>query len=92
MKFYDEAKPLYIEMDASVVELGAALLQTGSGMSCFRDEASDYGILRPIAITSKSLFSAEKRCNIEREALGIKYGLKFWSLLLCNRGEYNHKS
>ena len=34
MKFYHETKPLYIETDASGVDLGAALLQTRSNTSC----------------------------------------------------------
>ena len=58
-EFYDKTKPPDIEMDASGVKLGTALLQTRSGMSCSRDEAPDHSILRPIAFVSKSLSSIE---------------------------------
>ena len=77
MEFYYETKPLYREMDASRVDLGATLLQTRNGTNCPGDEAPDNSKLRPIACTSKSLSRAEKRfSNIEREALGILYGLE----------------
>ena len=57
--------------------LGAALLQTRSNTSCHRNEVPDNSILRPIAFTSKSLTGTEKKySNIEREALGILYGLE----------------
>ena len=59
MKFYDDTKPLYIEVDACGVGLGeAALLKTRSGISCPRDEAPDNSILSPIAFVRKSLASA----------------------------------
>ena len=61
MKFYDETQPLYLEIDVSVVGLGAALLQTRNGTSCSRDEVPDSSILRPIVFVSKSLSSTEKR-------------------------------
>ena len=42
-----------------------------------RDEAAEKCILRPIAFTSKSLSSTEKRYhNIEREGLDVPYGLE----------------
>ena len=57
--------------------MGAALLQPRDNMSCHRDEVQDNGILRPIAFASKSLNGAENRySSIEREALGILYGLE----------------
>ena len=72
MEFYDETKPLHLEMDAS----NTTLLQTRDG-TCPKDIAPDNTILRPIAFVSKSLTSAEQRySNIEREALGISHGLK----------------
>ena len=40
MKFYDEMKPLYLETDASVIGLGATLLQTRDGMTCTRQHHS----------------------------------------------------
>ena len=77
MKFYDETKPLYIEMDAYGVGMGAALIQTRCGTSCARDEAPDNSILRHTACMSKSLSSTEERySNIERETLGRLYGLE----------------
>ena len=94
MKFYDETKPLHIERDASGVGLGAGQLQIRSGTSHARDETPDNSILRPIIFVSKSLSSAEKRYSkIERQTLGILYGLKkFHQYMLCKRGEYNHRS
>ena len=90
MKFYDETKPIYIETDASKVQLGAAILQTRDTMSCHRDDMLDNSILRPIAFTSKSFTGVEKRySNIKRGALGILYGLEK-SLLLFKEGNYNH--
>ena len=37
MKFYDDTKPLYLETDASGVDLGAALLQLHNNTACQRD-------------------------------------------------------
>ena len=72
VKFYYETQPLHLETDVSVVRLGAALLQSRSGISCPRDKAPENSILRPIMFASKSLSSAERRySNIERETLGI---------------------
>ena len=63
--------------DVSGVGLGAALLQTKFNMSCHRDEVPDDSILRPTAFSSKSLTGAEEKySNIERESLGILYGLE----------------
>ena len=46
-------------------------------MTCHRHEVPDNSILRPIAFASKSLTGEEKRySNIDREALGILYGLE----------------
>ena len=76
MKFFDKTIPLYLETDASRIGLGTALLQTRDGMTCPKDTAPDNIILRPIALASKSLTSAERRySNIKREALGILHGL-----------------
>ena len=52
MKFSDKTNPLSIEMDASGVGLGVALLQTRNNTSCAKDEAPD---------NSKILTGAEKR-------------------------------
>ena len=76
MKCYDETQPLYLETDASGARLGAALIQTRSSTSCPRDKAPDNSILSPIMFASKNTSSMERRySNIERQALGILYGL-----------------
>ena len=59
MKFYDDTKPLYLETDASGIDLGAALLQLRDNMGCQKDTALDNTILCPIAFVSKSLTGAE---------------------------------
>ena len=94
MKFYDKTQPLYLETDVSGVGLGTALLHTRNGIRCPIDKEPDNSILRPIAFMSKSLSSIERRySNIKREALGTLFRLmKFPLLLLCQRGEYNHRS
>ena len=61
LRYYDNTKPLILQVDASQRGLGAALLQ-------------DNG---PIAFSSKSLTETEGRyTNIEREMLGIVFGLE----------------
>ena len=64
MKFYEETKPLYIEMDASGVGLGATLLQTRNNTSCPKDKVPDNSTLRSIEFASKSLTGAEKRYTV----------------------------
>ena len=59
MKFYDMAKPLYLETNACSISLGAGLLQVGAGMNGGHDQKPDNEILHPIAFVSKSLSSAE---------------------------------
>ena len=77
MKFYDDTKPLYLETDASGIDLGAALLQICKGTACQKDVAPDNTTLCPIAFASKSLTGAECRYgNIEGEALGILNGIE----------------
>ena len=61
MKFYDETRPLCIEMDASGVGLGAALLKARRNTNCPKDEAPDNSILRPTAFASKILIEMEQR-------------------------------
>ena len=67
MKFYGETKPLYLEIEASGVRLGAALLQTRNGTSCPRNTAPDNSILRQITFVNKSLSSVEKDTVIYKE-------------------------
>ena len=59
MKFYDVAKPLYLEMDISSVSLGARSLQVRVGMNCRHDEVPDNATLYLIAFTNKSLLNNE---------------------------------
>ena len=76
----------------SGVGLGAALLQTRNQKTKSpRDKAPNNSVLKTTAFMGKSLSSAEKRySNIQGEALGILHGLQM--SLLCQRGEYNHRS
>jgi len=61
LQFYDKAKPITLQVDASTRGLGAVMLQDG----------------RPVAFASKALTEAERRySNIEREMLGIVFGLE----------------
>ena len=77
MKFYDDTKLLYLEIDASGVGLGVALLEIHKGTTCQKDVAPENTILHPITFASKSLTGAECRySNIKREALGILHGLE----------------
>ena len=76
-KFYDDSKPLYVEIDTSRVDLGAALLQQQEGTTCQKDKVPDNTILCPMAFAGKSLTGAEHRYNnIEGRAIGILHGLK----------------
>ena len=59
-EFYDETKPVYIEMDASGVGQEVALPQTRNGTSYPRDEAPHNSILRPIVFMNKSIWSMKK--------------------------------
>ena len=66
MKFDDETKPMYLEMDASEIGLGATLSQTRDCTTCPEDIAPDNTILRPITFSGKSMTSAEQQySNIE---------------------------
>ena len=77
MKLYDDSKLLYLETDASDIDLGAALLQTCKGTTCQKGTVLDNTKLHPIALGSKSLTGTEHRySNIEREVLCILHGLE----------------
>lgn len=61
LAFYDPAKKLVLQTDASKSGLGAALLQDG----------------KPLAYASRALTSTEERyAQIEKEALSIVFGLE----------------
>ena len=77
MKFYDNTKLLYLETDASIVGLGAALLQMCKGTTCQKDTVPGNTILHPITFANKGLTGAGHRySNIERAVLGILHGLE----------------
>ena len=77
MKFYDDAKPLYLETDASGVSLGAALLQLCYNTVCQKGIVLDNIALCPIAFANKSNTSVERRySNIEYEVPRILHGLE----------------
>ena len=64
-------------MDASGVGLGVGLLQVRDHIKCPSDDMPDNAILSSTAFTTMSVSSAEIRCsNIEREVLGVQYGLE----------------
>ena len=76
MTFYDAAKLLYLETDASSIGLVARLLQERKGMNCENDEVLDNAMLHPIEFTNKSLSSTEwLYTNIEFKTLQL-HGLK----------------
>ena len=61
LRYFDPNKPAEIEVDASLLGLGAALVQEG----------------KPVAFASKALTPAESNyANIEREMLAVVYGLE----------------
>ena len=45
VKFYNVARPLYLETDASSIGLAPGLLQVRDGMSCRCDEIPDNALL-----------------------------------------------
>ena len=61
MKFYDNSKLLYLETDASGVDLGAALLQLCNNTVYQKGVAPQNITLHPMAFTSKSLTGAGQR-------------------------------
>lgn len=71
LAFYDTTKPLTLEVDASMKGLGAALTQED----------------RIIAFASKSLTQTQANySNIEREALGLVFGIQRFHTYLFGRG------
>ena len=68
--FYDVAKPISIEVDASMKGLGACLVQEG----------------KPIAFASKTLTTTQSHySNIEREMLAVVYGVERFTSYLYGR-------
>ena len=68
LRYYRPDLDLYLEMDASRVAIGMALLQS---------ERNDRNSLYPIAYGSKTLTDAETRyANIEHELLGVVSSLE----------------
>ena len=79
LRYYNSKEPLTIQVDASIRGLGAALLQPDG----------------PVAFASKALTETEQRySNIERELLGIVFGLERFHYYAYGRkvtGETDHK-
>ena len=93
MKLYYERELLYLETEASVVHLGAALLQERKGMNCPWNEAPEYTPLHFIAFARKSLSSAGSRyINIKREGLGNLSGLEKIIITICPWSQCNYRS
>ena len=68
MQLYADKEILDPETYASGVGLWAGLLLVYEGMSCPRDRAPDFSILRPTAFAIKSMSSAEAcYSNIEKK-------------------------
>ena len=74
MKFYEEAKPVYLEIDASGVGLGPGLLPIRGKTNCPQDKAPQNSILKTDA--SKKLSSDDKRVQLHRVELRILHGLE----------------
>ena len=79
LAYFDAAKPVTLQVDASTKGLGAALLQDN----------------KPIAFASKALTDTESRyANIERELLAVVYGCERFHTYLYGRSfvtESDHK-
>ena len=70
LKYYDTKKPLFLDVDASLKGLGAALVQDGC----------------PVAFASKTLTDTQSRyTNIEREMLAVIWGIKQYHQYLFGR-------
>ena len=79
LRYYDQMKPVTLQVDASQRELGACLLQEG----------------QPIAFASKSLKDTETRyANTERELLAIVFACQQFNTYVLGRPftvESDHK-
>ena len=77
MKFYDTARSLYLETDASDVCIGAGLWHVRDSMGCVNDRVPGNATLHPNAFISKSLLNTGWHYrNIEWKALGILHYLE----------------
>ena len=77
MKYYDVARPLYLETDTSGIGLGPGLLQEMNDMKCQYNEILENAILCSALLASKSLKSPESHYNnTECEDLGILHELE----------------
>ena len=75
LHYYDPLKPTYLQCDASMRGIGAALLQA---------DADDQ--LKPVAYASKSLTTTEQRYPcIDRELLSIVFGTQRFHTYLYGR-------
>ncbi|PIK52013.1 hypothetical protein BSL78_11086 [Apostichopus japonicus] len=75
LQYFDTSSPVYVQCDASLQGLGAALLQ--------HDQEEK---LQPIAFASKALSSTEQRYScIERELLAIVFGVERFHTYLYGR-------
>ena len=72
LAYFDQKKDIFLQVDASIQGLGAALMQ--------KDQ---QGRVKPVAYASKSLTDAEKRyLNIEHDLLAVLFGcIKFYHYL-----------
>ena len=64
MKFYNKRRHLYIETDASGVDMGDQLLQSRDVMNCPQYKALHNSILKLIVFASKVLSLVEKDTTI----------------------------
>ena len=83
LRYYDRNLPVTVQADASLIGLGACLIQKNKGED------------QPIAFASKSLTDVETRyTNIERELLAIVFTCQRFSTYLLGKSfvaESNHK-
>ena len=76
MKFYDVARFLYLETNASSIDLGARILEVRDSINSEHEKVSENTILHPMTFSSSGLSSSEWcYSNIECETLGVLHGL-----------------
>ena len=73
IRYYDPHRPITLQVDASMTELGAMLIQDG----------------RPVAFASRALTETESRyANIEREMLAVIFGCERFHHFSLRTGGY----